>query len=118
MHIKRAGDAVKIATAIHDALALSATPFTAPASAPNTDLEIDTKQLDQIMAQSGKVNSGVYQFSIPRAEKILEAGMEVPPSMGVATAINVQPAGGDKAAITGDFVLIASEVNPVLSITS
>ncbi|HXL81068.1 MAG TPA: DUF1259 domain-containing protein [Pyrinomonadaceae bacterium] len=116
MHISALGDAVKIATAIHDALTLGGTPFTAPASVPNTDLEIDTKQLDQIMAQSGKVNSGVYQFSIPRAEKIFENGMEVPPSMGVATAINFQPTGGDKAAITGDFVLIASEVNPVIKV--
>ena len=114
MHISAMGDAVKIAKAIHDALALSGTPFAAPASIQNPDLGIDTKQLDKIMAQSGKVNSGVYQFSIPRTEKILAAGMEVPPSMGVATAINFQPTGGDKAAITGDFVLIASEVNPVI----
>src|SRR5262249_24124170 len=28
--------------------------------------------------------------------------------------INFQPTGGGKAAITGDFVLIAKEVNPVL----
>lgn len=114
MHINAMGDAVKIAKAIHNALALSGTPFTAPASIQNPDLGIDTKQLDQIMAQTGKINSGVYQFSIPRAEKIFEDGMEVPPSMGLATAINFQPTGGDKAAITGDFVLIASEVNPVI----
>src|SRR6266550_2018410 len=108
MHISAMGDAVKIAKTLHDALALSGTPFTASASTQNPDLGIDTKQLDQIMAQSGKVNSGVYQFSIPRAEKILETGMEVPPSMGLATAINFQSTGADKAAITGDFVLIAS----------
>jgi hypothetical protein len=114
MHISALGDAVKIAKAIHNALALTGTPFAAPASVQNSDLGIDTKQLDKIMAQSGKVNSGVYQFSIPRPEKVFEAGMEVPPSMGLATAINFQPTGGDKAAITGDFVLIASEVNPVI----
>ncbi len=114
MHISAMGDAVKIAKAIHNALALTGTPFAAPASIQNSDLGIDAKQLDKIMAQSGKVNSGVYQFTIPRAEKIFEAGMEVPPSMGVATAINFQPTSGDKAAITGDFVLIASEVNPVI----
>ena len=34
--------------------------------------------------------------------------------MGSAIAINFQPTGNGKAAITGDFVLIASEVNPVL----
>jgi len=56
----------------------------------------------------------VYQVSVPRSEKITEMGHEVPPSMGVATAINFQPTGGGKAAITGDFVLLGSEVNPVI----
>src|SRR5215204_6598603 len=117
MHIGAHGDAVKIAKAIHDALALSKTPFAAPAGAPaggEQDLGIDTKQLDQLMEQSGKVNGGVYQFSVPRAEAITDGGMEVPPSMGVATAINFQPTGGGKAAITGDFVMTAAEVNPVI----
>ena len=115
LHISAMGDAVKIAKAIHDALALSKTPFTAPAAAgPNQDLGIDSKQIDQIMGQSGKVNGGVYQMSVARAEKIMDNGIEIPPSMGLATAINFQPTGGGKAAITGDFVLMASEVNPVI----
>ncbi len=115
MHISAMGDAVKIAKAIHDALALGKTPFAGPAAVNQSqDLGIDTKQIDQIMGQSGKVNGGVYQFSVARAEKILENDMEVPPSMGVAHAINFQPTGSGKAAITGDFVLIASEVNPVI----
>ncbi len=115
MHIHAMGEAVKIAKAIHDALALSKTPFTAPAaSTPTQEIGIDTKQIDQIMGQSGKVNGGVYQFSVARAEKIMDNGMEVPSSMGVAHAINFQPTGAGKAAITGDFVLIGNEVNPVI----
>jgi len=115
MHIRAMGDAVKLARALHDALVLSKTPFTAPAAGNQSqDLGIDTKQLDQIMNQSGRVNGGVYQFTIARAEKINDDGMEVAPSMGVATAINFQPTGGGKAAITGDFVLVAGEVNPVI----
>src|SRR6266704_4353056 len=115
MHIHAMGDAVKIANAIHDALVLSKTPFAAPAAAaPNPDLGIDTKQIDQIMGQSGKVNGGVYQFSVQRADKIMDSDMEIPSAMGIAQAINFQPTGGGKAAITGDFVLLASEVNPVI----
>jgi len=34
--------------------------------------------------------------------------------MGTAIGVNFQPTGGGKAAITGDFVLLAAEVNPVL----
>jgi hypothetical protein len=116
MHIHAMGDAVKIAQAIHDALALSKTPFAAaaPSGSPTADLGIDTKQIDQTLAESGKLNGVVYQFNVPRAEKIMDNGMEVPASMGLATAINFQPTGSGKAAITGDFVLIASEVNPVI----
>jgi hypothetical protein len=40
--------------------------------------------------------------------------MAVPVSMGAAIAINFQPTRGGKAAMTGDFVLVAKEVNPVL----
>jgi hypothetical protein len=34
--------------------------------------------------------------------------------MGVATALNFQPTGGGKAAVTGDFALTGVEVNPVI----
>jgi hypothetical protein len=115
MHISAHGDAGKIARGIRAALALTKTPFSAAGSpAAPQDLGIDTKQLDQIIGHGGKANGGVYQFSVPRGEKIMESGMEVPPSMGVATAINFQPTGGGKAAITGDFVMIGSEVNQVI----
>src|SRR5215216_1414970 len=77
MHIGAHGDAEKIARSIRTALALTKTPFGAPASpAPAQDLGIDTKHLDQIIGHGGKANGGVYQFSVPRAEKIMESGME------------------------------------------
>ena len=115
MHIAGHGDPAKLATTIHDALALTKTPPASPAK-PATDekLSIDTAALEQALGHKGKVNNGLLQFNIPRAEKINDQGMEVPPSMGTATAINFQPTTGGKAATTGDFVLIASEVNPVI----
>jgi uncharacterized protein DUF1259 len=118
MHIHAMGDGQKIAKAIHDALALSKTPFAAPpGTAQNPDIGMDTKQIDQIMGQSGKANGVVYQYSIARADDISDSSMNgfvIPPAMGVAQAINFQATGSGKAAITGDFVLIASEVNPVI----
>ena len=120
MHIHAVGDAVTIAKAIHDALALTKTPFAASPSTASAEIGIDTKQIDQIMGQSGKVNGGVYQFSIARADEITDTGMTdshkmiIPPAMGLAQAINFQPTGAGKAAITGDFVLLASEVTPVM----
>jgi hypothetical protein len=117
MHISGRGDAVKLAEAIHRALAYSKTPFgvqSGPTMKKRQGAEIDVHQLEQALGRTGKDNNGVYQFSIARAEKIMDGEMEVPPAMGVATAINFQPTGEGRAAITGDFVLIASEVNPVI----
>jgi Domain of Unknown Function (DUF1259) len=115
MHISGQGNPVKMAKAIREAIALTKTPLTAPASSsPAPDLGIDTKQIDKNLSAAGKINGGVYQFSIPRAEKITENGMEIPPAMGTATVINFQPTGNGKAAITGDFVLLGQEVNSVI----
>jgi len=114
MHVVGHGDAVHLATAIHDAVALTKTPGPDATPATAGDLGIDQKQVEQALGRSGKVNGGVLQFGVPRSEKIIDSGMEVPPSMGVATAINFQPTGNGEAAITGDFVLLGSEVNPVI----
>ena len=89
-------------------------PTPARATAPDQALDLDTAAIDRALGRKGKVNGGVYQVSVPRAEMPREAGMEVPAAMGSAIAINFQPTGGGKAAITGDFVLTADEVNPVL----
>jgi hypothetical protein len=115
MHVGGQGDPVKLAQTLHAALALSQTPFAAPAAAaaPAT-IELDTAAVDTALGAKGTVNGGVYQFNIPRAESISEDGMAVPPAMGTAIAINFQPTGGGKVAITGDFVLLGKEVNPVL----
>jgi len=113
MHIHGMGDGARLATTLREALALTKTPPSAPPS-PNQELGIDSKQLDSILGYAGRNNGGIYQFSVPRAEKITENGMPIPNSMGIATAINFQPTGGGKAAITGDFVLTAKEVNPVI----
>jgi hypothetical protein len=114
MHISGHGDAAKLATTLHDALALTATPPAATPPAAPTELGIDADAVGAELGRKGTVNGGVLQFSVPRGEKISEGGMEIPPAMGTATAINFQPTGNNKAAITGDFVLLGSEVNPVI----
>jgi hypothetical protein len=115
MHVQGNGDPVKLAAVLHAALAESKTPLSAAPAAPTSPppIDLDTAALDQTL---GSNNGGIYQFSIPRAEPIKDGNMDVPPPMGSANAINFQPTGGGKAAITGDFVLIAKEVNPVLRV--
>jgi hypothetical protein len=114
MHILAHGESSKIAGTIHDALGKTKTPLGSPSASSAGSIDIDTAAIARTIGFAGRVNGGVYQVSVPRAEMIRENGMEVPPSMGVATAINFQPTGGGRAAITGDFVLRASEVNLVI----
>jgi hypothetical protein len=118
MHFDGHGDAATLASTLHDALALTKTPMGATAPPPSTPSAIDlpTADLERIIGRPGKIAGGTYQFAVPRAEKIMEHGAEVPPSMGMAIPLNFQPTGNGHAAITGDFVLIATEVNPVIRI--
>lgn len=116
MHVSSHGDAVKMAHVIHDAVALTKTPGP-DAGGPSSVVEplgIDQKAIEDSLGRSGKVNGGILQFGVPRAETVTEGAMVIPPTMGIATAINFQPTGGGKAAITGDFVLLGKEVNPVM----
>jgi hypothetical protein len=117
MHVGGHGDPAKMAAVIHGALAISKTPMTAPtppATPPAIDL--DSAQIEQVIGVKGQANGGVLQFNVPRRDAVTMEGMQMAPvgPMGVAEAINFQPTGNGKAAITGDFVLIDTEVNPVL----
>jgi hypothetical protein len=114
LHIEGRGEPAKLAEVIRTALATTKTP---PAVAPPQGappFPLDTAALGRALQRSGTVNGGVYQVSVPRAEPVRAEGMEIPPAMGVATAINFQPTGNGKAAVTGDFVLTADEVDPVI----
>jgi hypothetical protein len=114
MHIGGHGDAASLAAAVKKAIDLTKTPAPKPAGAAPQDIGIDTAAIEQALGHKGKVNGGVFQVGVARAETITEGGMKVPNSMGLSTALNFQPTGGGKAAITGDFVLIGTEVNPVI----
>lgn len=130
MHIGGHGDPARIAATVRTALGLTKTPLAQAAPPPPGDqgdaggsgapgsqggtIDLDTAGVARALGIAGTVNGGVYQVSAPRAERITERGMVVPPSMGVATAMNFQPTGGGRAAITGDFVMTAAEVNPVI----
>ena len=116
VHIMAHGEATKIAAAIRKALDLTATPAAPPVAAASAAIDLDTAVIHRDLGIAGKVNGGVYQVSVPRRETIRMNGEIVPPSMGVSTAINFQPTGSSRAAITGDFVLRESEINRVIPI--
>src|SRR5882762_168875 len=117
MHYEGHGEAVKLATALRQALSASATPLGTGASspaAPAAGPALDTKQIEQSLGRTGRaMDGGVFQVTVPRVEVITEMGAQLLPAMGVTTVMNFQPTGDGKAAITGDFVLIDKEVNAV-----
>jgi len=115
-HVHGHGDASRLADAVHAALATTQTPLGQPPAVTSVRIDLDTTAIAQTLGAAGRVNGGVYQVSVPRTGAIREGGRALPPAMGVATAINFQPTGAGKAAITGDFVLRGSEVNAVIRV--
>jgi len=118
MHYEGHGDAVQLATALRQALSASATPLGGPAAPPAAPTAsaptLDTKPIEQALGRPGRdLGAGVFQVAVPRAEAITENGMPLLPAMGVVTVLNFQALADGKAAITGDFVLLDKEVNPV-----
>ncbi len=113
LHVMGEGDPAAIGATIHGALVRTGTPMSAATSTLATPLDLDTAAVARVLGRHGKVNGGVYQVGVPRAQPVREHGVEVPPSMGVATSLNFQPTGNGRAAITGDFVLTTDEVIPV-----
>jgi hypothetical protein len=111
MHVARTGDPAQLARDVRAALDEGRTPFDiktpAEAVAASASIDFDTAKVDAAIGATGKANGGVYQFGIPRADSIKMDGMPVP-------AANFQPTGGGKAAITGDFVALSSELSPLI----
>ncbi len=114
LHINARGKELDIARTLRRALETTKTPLDTVPAAPVGAFELDTAALARALGYSGRVNGGVYQVGVGRNEHVTEGGMEIPGSMGLATSINFQPTGGGKAAISGDFVMVGSEVNAVI----
>ena len=73
------------------------------------------KTVEDAVGRKGTFKAGVLSYGVPRSAAITMAGMTVPPVAGVGEAIDFQAADSCKVATTGDFVLTADEVNPVIS---
>lgn len=112
IHFSGQGDPVKFAKTMNAALALTNTPLTPPQPHQSSS-SVEWSKVESILGWTGQHKGNLLSIAIPRAEAITENGMEIPPSLGVSTALNFQMI-GKVASTTGDFVLIADEVNPVV----
>ena len=116
MHYMGHGSAKQLATALRAALSVSETPLDKPAAAAEEPAPPAwVKTVEDAVGRKGAYKGGVLSYGVPRSETITMAGMTIPPAAGVGEAINFQAADSGNVATTGDFVLPADEVNPVLS---
>ena len=116
LHFWGQGSAATLAASVKDALSKTKTPMAPPPAAtpaPGAADDLPADQIQQAIGLKGTLTNGVLALSQPRPETIQMMGVTLPPSMGMATAINVQSAGSGKVAATGDFVMLADEVNKV-----
>jgi hypothetical protein len=120
VHYWGRGPATMLAQAVKESLGRSNTPIAAQTSptpsivgsAPDATA-LPAEQIQQTIGLRGTVTNGVLGLAQPRPEMIQMMGVTLPPSMGMATSINFQSAGAGKVAATGDFVMVAGEVDKV-----
>lgn len=116
MHYMGHGPVTQLATSLKAALAVSKTPLEKPAAAAEEPAPPAwVKSVEDSVGRKGTFKGGVLSYGVARADEITMDGMTIPPAAGVAESINFQEAGTGKVATTGDFVLTASEVNPVIA---
>jgi hypothetical protein len=117
LHFHGMGDAAALARTLKSALRTTKTPLAPPAgkapAKPTPARDRTFQKIQDVLGRKGSMSGTVLQVGVPRAEPIQDGGMEVPPSMGMANAINFESV-GSRVATTGDFVLVADEVNPVI----
>lgn len=116
MHYMGQGAAANLAGSLRTALAASTTPLGKP-GAPTEEAAAPewVKSVEDAMGRKGTLKGGVLSYGVPREDAVTMGGMVIQPAAGVAEAINFQAADGNNVATTGDFVLTAEEVNPVIS---
>jgi hypothetical protein len=113
LHFHGHGDAAALAKTLKAALAKTKTPAPGKAAAPTPEQTQTFEKLQAALGRKGTMAGTVLQVGVPRSDNIHDGGMELPPSLGMSTALNFQTV-GSQVATSGDFVLVAEEVNPVL----
>jgi hypothetical protein len=116
VHYMGHGPAAQLATSLRAALSVSKTPLEKPAAAAEEAAPPAwVKAVEDAVGRKGTFKGGVLSYGVPRSDAITMGGMTIAPAAGVAEGINFQAADSGKVATTGDFVLTAEEVNPVIS---
>jgi hypothetical protein len=113
-HVHAMGDPTQLAQGLKAALDATAIPPAPAPPAQQPPIDLDTAGIDTALGRKGTPDNGIYKFTVARKDTITDDGHLVPPGFGVTTTINFQPVGGGQAAINGDFVMTAAEVQNVI----
>ncbi|QRX94771.1 DUF1259 domain-containing protein [Streptomyces noursei] len=113
-HIHAMGDPVALAKGLKSVLDATGIPPASPPPATQPSIALDTAGIDKALGRKGTADGGIYKFTIARKNTINDGEHVLPPALGLTTGINFQPLGGNKAAINGDFVMTAPEVQKVI----
>jgi Domain of Unknown Function (DUF1259) len=115
IHFVGQGNEVEMAKGIWEALALTKSPLGSTPASPEAKPEL-AKEIERIIGYEGVMGGGVFHITVPRNDVHVHAmGAAIPGSMGMNTPLNFQ-LDGKNAAINGDFMLLAAELNPVIKI--
>ncbi|MFF4761634.1 DUF1259 domain-containing protein [Streptomyces sp. NPDC001292] len=113
-HIHGMGDPVTLARGVKEALTATSLPAASPTKPTQPRIDLDTTAINSAVGRQGTADGGIYKFSIPRRDTVTDGRHILPPPLGITTSVNFQPLGNRKAAINGDFVMTADEVNKVI----
>ncbi|EST35083.1 DUF1259 domain-containing protein [Streptomyces roseochromogenus] len=113
-HVHAMGDPVKLAQGLKSALDATAIPPASPPPPTQPPIALDTAGIDKALGRKGTTDGGIYKFTVARNQTVNDGTHVLPPALGLTTGINFQPLGGNKAAINGDFVMTAPEVQKVI----
>jgi hypothetical protein len=115
IHFVGRGDELELAKGLREALALTKTPMVSAASKPETKPAIAT-EIERIIGYQGNMGGDVFHITVPRNDvHVMTMGTMMPGSMGMNTPFNFQ-LDGKNAAISGDFMLLPAELNPVIKV--
>lgn len=114
IHVKAHGDAATIAANVKDALSATGTRFPSQSAGASPPTGLRTAALSEIVGSKGEETGGVLQFRLPIVQGIRESGMDLPAGMGPQIELNMQSVGSGRAVATGEFPVVAAQVNPVV----
>jgi hypothetical protein len=113
VHFTGQGQTRALATGIRNAVSATGTPLNQGKSS-STPGPINTQQIQRVLGEKGDWSGGVFNIAVSRKETIRNSGTTLPGEMGVATEFTFQPIGNGAAVATGEIVLLANEVDPVI----